>query len=62
MRCDRDGFGAWRYSALVEFGDSVLKIPECAPGRVVVSVEEFADSAAAISYMESRIPSNLRGD
>jgi hypothetical protein len=30
--------------------------------RVVVSVEEFADSAAAISYMESHIPSNLRSD
>ncbi len=28
--------------------------------RVVVSVEEFADSAAAISYMESHLPSNLR--
>ncbi len=31
-------------------------------GRVVVSVEEFADSAAAISYLESHIPSNLRSD
>ncbi len=30
--------------------------------RVVVSVEEFADSAAVISYMESHIPSNLRSD
>jgi hypothetical protein len=30
--------------------------------RVVVSVEEFADSAAAIYYMESHIPSNLRSD
>jgi len=30
--------------------------------RVVVSVEEFADSAAAISYMESHIPENLRGN
>ncbi len=28
--------------------------------RVVVSVEEFADSASVISYMESHIPSNLR--
>lgn len=28
--------------------------------RVVVSVEEFADSTAAKSYMESHIPSNLR--
>jgi hypothetical protein len=28
--------------------------------RVVVSLEEFADSAAAISYVESHIPSNLR--
>ena len=27
--------------------------------RVVVSVEEFADSTAAMSYMESHIPSNL---
>ena len=33
-----------------------------AKSRVVVSVEEFADSAAAISYMESHIPSNLRSD
>lgn len=30
--------------------------------RVVVSVEEFADSAAAMAYMESHIPSNLRRD
>jgi hypothetical protein len=30
--------------------------------RVVVSLEEFADSAAVISYMESHIPSNLRSD
>jgi hypothetical protein len=30
--------------------------------RVVVSVEEFADSAAAISYVESHLPSNLRSD
>jgi hypothetical protein len=29
---------------------------------VVVSVEEFADSAAVISYVESHIPSNLRSD
>jgi hypothetical protein len=28
--------------------------------RVVVSLEEFADSAAVISYVESHIPSNLR--
>jgi protein-L-isoaspartate O-methyltransferase len=28
--------------------------------RVVVSLEEFADSAAAISYIESHIPANLR--
>jgi hypothetical protein len=30
--------------------------------RVVVSVEEFADSAAVISYVESHLPSNLRSD
>lgn len=30
--------------------------------RVVVSVEEFADSAAAISYMESHLPPNLRSN
>lgn len=27
--------------------------------RVVVSLEEFQDTAAAITYMESRLPSNL---
>jgi hypothetical protein len=30
--------------------------------RMVVSVEEFADSAGAKSYIESHIPSNLRSD
>jgi len=30
--------------------------------RMVVSLEEFADSAAVISYVESHIPSNLRRD
>jgi len=30
--------------------------------RLVVSVEEFADSAAAISYMESHLPSKLRSN
>ncbi len=30
--------------------------------RVVVSVEDFADSDAAISYIEHHIPSNLRSD
>ena len=30
--------------------------------RVVVSLEEFADSAAVISYVESHIPSNLPSD
>jgi hypothetical protein len=33
-----------------------------AKGRVVVSVEEFADSAAVISYVESHIPANIRSD
>jgi hypothetical protein len=30
--------------------------------RVVVSLEEFADSAAVVAYMQSHIPSNLRSD
>ena len=30
--------------------------------RLVVSVEEFADSAATISYMESHLPSKLRSN
>jgi hypothetical protein len=30
--------------------------------RVVVSVEEFADSAATVAYIESHLPANLRSN
>jgi len=33
-----------------------------AKGRLVVSVEEFADSAAAVAYIDSHLPSNLRSN